>query len=265
MLCFPQLSTGGLAQYPASRRRRRRSVVNVTPDGTRIAWADSAAKSVLWELDLIGLTAAEMGAVEELFETCEGRATDFLFLDPLDNLLGWSEDLQAAIWAAGPMLTRMAGRPDPLGTTRATRLVNTGQAAQRLTQTLSAPSWFQYCFSLRLRSDSAGTARLVLEAGGVTEVRAVLTGSSWAEAWLSTNTGGTGEIVTVGLELDAGSAVDVFGLQLEAQMGPSPYKRTTGRGGVYPNSRFHGDLVRSTAEGVDWFSAAVRITSREES
>ncbi len=264
MLCFPQLSTGSMAQYPASRRRIRRSVVNVTPGGARVAWTDPAVASVQWELPLAGLTAAEMAAIEGLFEASKGRETKFLFLDPLDNLLGWSEDLGATVWTADPMLTRTPGRTDPFGTTRATRLVNAGQATQRLTQMLNAPSWFHYCFSLRVRSDSVGTARLVFEAGGTTVPRTVQTGPEWRDAWLSAKGSGTQETVTVGLEFDPGASADVFGLQLEAQIAASPYKKTAGRGGLYPASRFCDDRIRSKAEGVNWFSTTVRITSREE-
>jgi hypothetical protein len=264
MLCFPQLSTGSAAQYPIVRRRRTRSIVNETPGGGRVTFPDSAAESLEWELALSGLTTQEWTAIEDLFEACGGRGSDFLFLDPLDNLLGWSEDLEAAAWAAGPMLERTAGRPDPLGATRATRLVNTGQAPQRLTQTLSAPGGFQYCLSVRIRSAGPGVAKLVLATTGGEELRIVETGPEWREVWLTAKLGGTEETITGGVELAPGASVDVFGMQLEAQAGPSAYKKTAGRGGVYAFARFSEDLLRSKTEGTDWHSTVIRITGRRE-
>jgi hypothetical protein len=265
MLCFPQLSTGSAAQYPIVRRRRTRSIVNETPGGGRVTFSDSAAESLEWELALSGLTTQEWMVIEDLFEACGGRASDFLFLDPLDNLLGWSEDLEAAAWAAGPMLERVAGRPDPLGATRATRLVNTGQAPQRLSQTLSAPGGFQYCLSVRVRSAVPGVAKLVLATTGGEELRIVETGPEWREVWMTGKLSGpeggpTGETITGGVELAPGASVDVFGMQLEAQTGPSAYKKTAGRGGVYPFARFSEDLLWSKTEGIDSHSTVIRIT-----
>jgi hypothetical protein len=264
MLCFPQLSNGSAAQYPIVRRRRTRSLVNETPGGGRVTFPDTAAESLDWEMALSGLTTQEWTAIEDLFEACGGRGSDFLFLDPLDNLLGWSEDLEAAAWAAGPMLERTAGRPDPLGTTRATRLVNAGQAPQRLTQTLSAPGGFQYCLSVRIRSAVPGVAKLVLATAGGEELRIVETGPEWREVWTTAKLGGTGETITGGVELAPGASVDVFGMQLEAQTGPSAYKKTAGRGGVYPLARFSEDLLRSRTEGIDSHSTVIRITGRRE-
>jgi hypothetical protein len=262
MLCFPQLSTGNTAQYPIVRRRRKRSIVNETPGGGRITWADTAAETMEWELTPIGLTTAEWSAIENLFEACGGSASDFLFLDPLDNLIGWSEDLMATAWTCGPMLERTVGRPDPLGTARATRLVNTGQAPQRLTQTLSAPGGHQYCLSARVKGANPGLVKLVLAAPGREGSRTVASGADWSEAWLSAALGGTGETMACGVELAPGASVELFGPQLEAQTGPSAYKRTPGRGGVYPSARFLDGLLRCRTDGIESHSTTVRITSR---
>jgi hypothetical protein len=141
--------------------------------------------------------------------------------------------------------------------------VNTGQAPQRLSQTLSAPGGLQYCLSVRIRSAVAGVAKLALATAGGEELRIVETGPAWREVWMTGKLGGTGETITGGVELAPGASVDVFGMQLEAQSGPSAYKKTAGRGGVYAFARFSEDLLRSKAEGADWHSAVIRITSRE--
>jgi hypothetical protein len=53
-------------------------------------------------------------------------------------------------------------------------------------------------------------------------------------------------------------------MQLEAQTGPSAYKKTAGRGGVYPLARFSEDLLRSKTEGIESHSTVIRITGRRE-
>jgi hypothetical protein len=138
--------------------------------------------------------------------------------------------------------------------------VNAGQAPQRLTQTLSAPGGFQYCLSVRIRSAVPDVARLVLATTGGEDLRIVETGPEWREVWLTAKLGGTGETIAGGVELAPGASVDVFGMQLEAQTGPSEYKKTAGRGGVYPFARFSEDLLRSKTEGIDSHSTVIRIT-----
>ena len=76
--------------------------------------------------------------------------------------------------------------------------------------------------------------------------------------------GGTGGTITSGIELAPGASADVFGLQVEAQTGPSAYKPTPGRGGVYSAARFSEDVLRARADGLDWHAIRVRITSRRE-
>ncbi|MBI4876807.1 MAG: hypothetical protein HY822_19395 [Acidobacteria bacterium] len=261
---FPQLSTGNLAQYPVVRRRRMRSVVNESPGGGRLAWADANAESTEWELALRGLTAAEWGAIESLFESRGGRLNSFVFLDPVDNLLGWSEELSADIWTADPMLAIEAGRADPVGTQRGSRLVNTGQAAQRLTQALAAPAWFQYCLSAQVRSESRSPVRLVLRSAQSESSSVFEAGADWRPVWFAAKPGSTAEAVACGVELAPGASVEVFGLQLEAQGGPGAYSSTPAQGGVYPACRFGDDVLRCTAEGADQYAVTVRITSCRE-
>ena len=57
----------------------------------------------------------------------------------------------------------------------------------------------------------------------------------------------------------AGSVVDVFGPQLEAQPAPSKYKKTLQQAGVYPNARFEDDVLADRATGVNRHSGVIRI------
>src|ERR1035438_2850764 len=104
MLVFPQLSTGASALYPLKKTSRQRTVVNTLGDGSTNVYADPDAASLGWELQAKGLTAAEWGAIEALFEATSGMWQPFTFLDPVGNLLAESEDFGASAWANGGLL-----------------------------------------------------------------------------------------------------------------------------------------------------------------
>jgi hypothetical protein len=67
-----------------------------------------------------------------------------------------------------------------------------------------------------------------------------------------------GETTKFGIELPPGATVDIFGLQAEAQLGASAYKRTT-RGGVYQGARFGEDELRIRTTGVNQHECRVTI------
>ena len=123
MLVFPQLSTGTTGQFPLLRTKTRRTVINALADGRTVRYADGFGE-VSWDLDLGELSSSEREAVEALFVASEGRLRSFTFLDPADNLLEQSEALTNAAWTKDPFLSVTAGIGDPLGTERATHLVN---------------------------------------------------------------------------------------------------------------------------------------------
>jgi len=55
--------------------------------------------------------------------------------------------------------------------------------------------------------------------------------------------------------------MELFGMQTEAQLGPSDYKMTGARGGVYPKARFGCDQITVTAQGSDVYDAVIQIVS----
>jgi hypothetical protein len=69
--------------------------------------------------------------------------------------------------------------------------------------------------------------------------------------------------VTFGAQLTAGASVDLFGMQVEAQLAASDYKMTTVRGGVYSKARFAEDQITVTAQGTDIFNAVIRVIDTE--
>lgn len=185
-------------------------------------------------------------------------------VDPAANLLAWSEDFSKAVWVKDPLLGLSAGEADPLGTARATRLINTGQSPQGIAQTVTAPGWYRYAWSGWFRSAGSGSGRLRVRAGAAAGETAVAAGAAWSRFYWSGQLAAGAEQVEARFELDAGAAVTVFGLQLEAQPSPSGYNRTGAQGGVYPHARFAADELWEVAEGAGRSGSRIRVVSKLE-
>lgn len=261
MLVFPQLSTGVAGQFPLTRREVARTVVNSLLDGRTVRYADTGWPGTQWDLPATALAAGEWNAIEALFQATEGRLESFVFLDPADNLLSWSEDLSNAAWQKDAMLQVTAGIADPLGTSRAVRVTNTGQAAQRLTQQLAVPGWFQYCFSVEARSGGGSALTMIRATAGNSQAQTSSLSGAWTRIVSSGKFTNTDESIQFSIELAAGASVDLFGLQVEAQPGASAYKKTTERSGVYASARFLDDRLVVTAQGKDRMDAVIRVAS----
>jgi hypothetical protein len=151
------------------------------------------------------------------------------------------------------------GIADPLGTTRATRVVNAGQTVESVAQTLNVPGNFHYCWSVWARS--AGGSSVTLAVANVTRVIAL--GPQWQRVFVSGNPGQATTAVSFNIQLPAGASVDLFGAQAEAQLAPSDYKQTGVRGGVYSRARFASDQLTVTAQGTDVYDAVIRIVDTE--
>jgi hypothetical protein len=263
MLVFPQLSTGAPALYPITKRSRQRSVVNRLGDGSTDVCADRNAASLGWKLEAKGLTAAEWGAIEALFEATSGMWLPFTFLDPVGNLVLESEDFGSPVWTNGSLLDLTAGASDPLGTTRATAVTNAGEAVESISQTLAIPGSFQYCLSVWARTDSGSSVTLIISTAGGNATKTFALGPLWARVSLSANLGLATESVTFAAQLMTGASIDLFGMQAEAQRGLSDYKQTGSTGGVYANARFGSDQITVTAQGTDVYDAVLQIVNME--
>src|SRR3954447_2421823 len=130
LFCYPQLSTGALAQYPLAKTFVQRTVMNQLADGTTVRLADPDARIYRWELQYRALSDIEREALEKFFRDSEGPLRSFLFLDPCGNLLTSSTDFEQKPWNKAPLLSTVAKD----GTVRVT---NTSQATQTLQQTVS--------------------------------------------------------------------------------------------------------------------------------
>src|SRR5690242_7336657 len=115
MSCFPQLLTGASSQYPIRKRSVCRTVRNQCMDGREIKLADAAGSSIEWMLTFQELIDEEIAALRDFFLSMEGSLNSFLFLDPTDNLLTWSEAFDQDAWQKDPLLELSGGRSDPSG------------------------------------------------------------------------------------------------------------------------------------------------------
>ena len=233
--------------------------MNTLGDGRTDVFADPDAAMTAWELRATALTLAEWNAIEALFQAASGMWQTFTFLDPNGNLLAESEALGATAWTNGALIQLTPGVADPLGTTRATRVVNAGQTVEPVAQTLNVPGNFHYCWSVWVRS--AGGSSVTLAVANVT--RAVALGPQWQRVFVSGSPGQTTTAVSFSIQLPAGASVDLFGAQAEAQLAPSDYKQTGVRGGVYSRARFASDQLTVTAQGTDVYDSVIRIVDTE--
>ena len=62
---------------------------------------DATAGQIEWKLSYQDLTIAEVQSLSNLFTASQGEFAAFTFIDPLANLLGWSERSLATGLAAG--------------------------------------------------------------------------------------------------------------------------------------------------------------------
>lgn len=261
MLYYPQLTTGAVSQFPITRSANLRTVANQLPSGFTIRMSDPGWQKVQWQLRYAGLTDGERASIENLFEASEGQLNTFTFLDPMANLLTWSQDWTQAVWTADPLLQVTSGLADPFGNSNAMQLTNTGLTAQQIAQNIAGPSEFLYCYSLYLRSAAPITVQLVQTTAGQTSLKPVSAGASWTRvttaASLPVQQGGIG----FGVQLPEGAQIQVFGAQVEAQPEAGLYKQTTDLGGVYPSTRFTTDLLAFTANAVNQHTCQVDLMS----
>lgn len=258
-LYYPQLSSGALAQYPIEKTRLFRTVKNVLPDGNLFLAPDPGYSHVLWNLAYSGLSNADVQALQAHFAACNGPFHGFTFIDPTDNLLLWSSDLSNSVWQFSSLVNIQANAADPFGGSDAFVVTNNGQASQEFFQTISVPAGYQYCFSVYLASVQQGVATLFRRGSSVTQSMSANTSTTWQRIASTGQLGDSDTAFTVGLSLLPGQQLLVYGPQLDAQISPSPYRPTTQRSGVYPDSHWSVEQLPIAATAPDLFSTAFTI------
>ena|ERR1700680_729923 len=262
MLYYPQLSSGSVCQFPLTRRTATRTLTNDLLDGNSVRMADSSAGLVRWQLRYSNLTDHEWSSIEQLFGAAEGRLNTFTFLDPADNLLMWSEDWTKPQWTADPLLQFSSGLQDPFGGSNAMQITNASQTTQRVVQLTNAPSCFQYCYSVYLRSDVPATLQLVKTTTGQDLLTAIPIGPTWRRAVTAAISAGQEGGISFGLQLGAGDRIEAFGAQVEAQPAAGPYKKTSDRSGVYSATRFDSDCLQRSTDAPNQNSCIVNLVGK---
>jgi hypothetical protein len=202
------------------------------------------------------LTDAEWQAIQSLFATTEGRLKSFLFLEPGENLVAWSEKFSEAVWVkTGVTVTEGVG--DPFGGTLASRLTGGGSVSQ----SLNIPAKLRYAASIWAKTSQGGAALELTDNAGLTATAAIASDGVWRRYSLSTAWTASGaETVALLVTVPAGATVDVYGAQIEPHPTASYYKKTLGRGGVHPGARFASDTLADEATEPGRHAGVIRIT-----
>ena len=237
-----------------------RSITNLLPDGSMILQADPGASKLIWEMSFSELATADAQALQAHFEACYGPYYAFTFIDPTDNMLASSTDLTNTVWTKDPRIQIVAGAADPTGGFRAFAITNAGSALQKISQQLTVPAGYQYCFSLY--AVSAVPAALTVVRQGTTatasgDILQVRTG--WTRFVSSGQLNDSGTQFSVVITLTPGQQITLFGLQLEAQIQPSRYRPTVGNGGVYPQCHWTSDTFPLVSDAPNLFSTSFAI------
>jgi hypothetical protein len=254
-LMYPQLGTGAMSQFPIRKTRRARTVTNRAADGSTIKLADPTGAVTEWSLTYADLSDAEAATLQTFFDEAEGTLNGFTFLDPAGNLLAWSDQLDNEVWQRDPELSLTPGADDPHGGTRAWAIANSGAAGQMLAQTISSPGAYRYCLTVYLRSNAPTSARLWAGSGSMDQI----VKPTWVRAVMPGPLEGDATSMRFGIEIAALGAVEAYGVQVEAQPGPSGYKATSGGGGVYENAHLRDDVLAIIKTDVNRHSCTVNI------
>jgi Conserved hypothetical protein 2217 (DUF2460) len=79
---FPTLKTGAITQYPATKSTQYSSFVLRFLDGSDQRCRDYSAPLRRWVIQLDLLDEAELNALDQFFNTQQGRFGTFSFVDP---------------------------------------------------------------------------------------------------------------------------------------------------------------------------------------
>jgi len=261
MLYFPQLSSGATGQYPIKKHRVERTILNQLSDGSTVKFADTGAELVQWQLAYQDLTDSEIANLQQFFAACEGQLTSFTFLDPMENLLTWSEDLTQPVWESSTLLQRTAGIDDPNGGSSATRITNPTAADINVEQNVNAPGGLVYSLSVYVRRQSGSTISLFRQTTDASGSESYALAATWQRVSLSGSLSSVATSISVGITVPAGNSVDVYGWQLEAQPAPSAYKVSFSASGVYSNAHLSQDSLAVTTTAPNRNQCTITLTA----
>lgn len=264
-MLFPQIRTHGVLQEGASRGIELLRSTNRLHDGSRIqgAWIRPLIRS--WRLSYVGLTDEESGSLRQLIVESAERRRDSRLLILWSNMLGYSEDLGAAVWQASAfsevarvMVTRQK---------RSTRFgAYLREGGEGIEQVISLGGTGVFCFSCEVRSDAGATGRMVLQGANQIAETDFTTGPAWRQVWVVGEFAQPIEDLHARIEVGPGETLLVRGIELDYQATPTLYKPSYGSGGVYSGARVVEEGYVQTLRGQGWFDCQleVRVDSRDK-
>ena len=245
MSLFPQIASGAITSLPVSRSGRYVTRLNRLADLNEYRYADQANILMRWEVALEAIPDADVTTLAAFFAARNGKYSRFTFLDPLENLLKWSEDYSQSLWQKTGTFSLSAGQADPLGGTGATLVTDTSGVTNNLWQTIAfGPESQWFCSSVWLRAASPTTVETLQcsDQGAQVSDQSLAVGTTWKRFFTPAKFASSGSSVTQWLlRFNAGQALYVFGAQLAYLPGPGGYSKTTNSTGVHSVCRFDMD------------------------
>lgn len=256
---FPQLTSGALAQYPIKKTKLVRTIKNVLPDGSMLLLSDPNGSHLIWQLIYTGLETADIQALQTHFRSCAGPFRAFTFIDPTENMLVWSSDLESAPWQTVGLPNFETGLADPDGGNAGFTVTNLGQETLQISQSVLVPADYQYCFSVYATSGQPAQISLTRRGPSAQETTKFAIGPGWNRIVSSGQLEDSGAGFTIAINLTAGQQVGLYGAQLEPQVSPSRYRPTATLGGVFANAHWGVDQLTTVAEAPGIYSASFTI------
>jgi hypothetical protein len=86
MATFPRLTTEVVTQYPSKRELDSPTQVTRFLDGSEQRFPNMRRPAKRWLLQLQEVSEQELAAIEDFFESNQGAAASFAFIDPWDGV-----------------------------------------------------------------------------------------------------------------------------------------------------------------------------------
>lgn len=265
MSLFPQLSTGQVTSLPVTRSPFFTTLVNRSDDGTEIRFAELSQELGSWQIDLNNLPDVQAATLIAFFNA-NLKYGRFIFLDPFQNLLQYSEDFTQGVWTySGSHIITPNPIPDPFGGAAASELTSTvgGNLVMKqqiavgpASQTISPYPKCTFTTSLWLRAASANCTITLQVSDGISQVGALTVklpggggggGDSWTRYAVTYDfISSASSTLEFDLIIPSGLSVFMFGAQLMYLPGMGDYTKTTTVTGVRPVCRFDADVLPVT-------------------
>ena len=260
MLIYPQLSTGATAQYPVSKSVSQRTIQSVMEDGTSISSPDQSARFLTWRIPYEDLSTTEAETLSRFFLSVQGSLLPFLFLDPMSNLLSWSEDYTQSAWGTEGF-SFQTGIGDPFGGSHAMRAHNATAHDQSISQATDIPGCALTCFSIYLRASASTTAQLNRTAGSLSQSTSLTVTPTWQRFTIAGSFPSSVEPSRYAVIASGGASLDVFGAQVDSQSVAAAYVSTAQACGVHTNARFDMPRLEMIASGPNRNACVIAVRS----